>query len=85
MQPAHDTVLRIGSQDLVPFGDSYRFVIQEVMPHKDFMFKFSVRDRILKEVLNRGKRLEVTFKEFPTLALRTTPFNGCSKAHTPSK
>ena len=68
-QPAHDSILRIGSQDLIPIGDHYRFVIKEIMPEKGFKFKFGIRDRIIKEMTKRGKRLAVRFSDAPELEI----------------
>ena len=73
MIPAHDTVVKIGSQELIPIGEHYRFVIEEVLPHKGFKFKFSIRDKIIDLVVSKGKRLEVRFKEFPDLSFNLNP------------
>lgn len=42
MKPAYDNVLKIGSQELVPIGEGYRFVIQDVMPETGYKFKFGM-------------------------------------------
>ena len=78
-KPAHDSILRIGTQDLVPIGDSYRFVIREVMPERGFKFKFGIRDRILEEMVKRGKRLSVSFRDHPKLEITMNPIEWKNK------
>ena len=68
-----NTILLIGSQKLIPIGDHYRFVIAETLPHTGFKFKFSVRERILDEMIKRGTRLAVGFEEYPTLEINENP------------
>ncbi len=78
MKPAYDSILKIGTQDLIPIGDTYRFVIQEIMPHKGFKFKFGIRDRVIQEVLKRGKRLSVAFSERPEIEFTMNPLKWMS-------
>jgi hypothetical protein len=73
MIPAYDNIIKVGSQELVPIADYYRFVLQEVMPEKGFKFKFGIRDRVIDECLKRFKRLEVRFSEFPDLSFNLNP------------
>ena len=72
-RPAHDTILKIGSQELLPIGDYYRFVIRETLPHKGYKFKFGIRDKLLKIVACKGKRLAVSFSEHPGLEFVHNP------------
>ena len=68
-----DKVLQIGSQTLIPIGDTYRFVITETMPHVGYKFKFGIPNKILKEILRRGRYLEVTFGEHPEISFTMNP------------
>ena len=79
MRPAHDSIIRIGSQDLIPVGGHYRFVIKEVMPEKGFKFKFGIRDRIVYEMVKRGKRLSVSFSDHPELEINMNPIEWLTK------
>ena len=79
MRPEYDTVLMIGSQQLLPVGNGYRFVIREVMPEKGFKFKFGIRDRILDEMIKRGKRLSVSFSDHPDLEIDMNPIEWRNK------
>lgn len=66
-------IIRIGSQELFDIGDRIRFNISKVLLRKGYKFTFSIRDRILKEVLKRGKPLEVVFDEFPDITFMHNP------------
>ena len=74
-----DTLLQIGSQELVPLGDCYRFVIREVLPSKGYKFTFSIRKRIVDEMIKRATRLEVIFTEFPEISFKMNPFDWLTK------
>ena len=73
MKPVYDSILRIGSQSLIPVGNHYRFVIEETMPHTGCKFKFSIRERIIQEMIKRGIRLEVRFAEHPDISFNFNP------------
>ena len=68
-----NTVIKIGSQVLLPIADHYRFVIHDVLPERGFKFKFGVRDRIIDYVISKAKHLEVRFKQFPDLSFNLNP------------
>jgi len=68
-----NSVLKIGSQELLPVGDRYRFSIKETLPHQGCKFKFSIRKRIIYEMFKRGTRLEVVFPEFPDIQICNNP------------
>jgi len=78
MKPAYDNIIQVGTQDLMPIGDSYRMVIKEIMPHKGTHGKFGIRDKILDTVLRKGKRLSVTFRERPGLEFTMNPIRWMS-------
>jgi len=73
MRPIYDSVIRIGSQEIIPLGDYLRFVIDKVLPCPGFKFRFGIRKRIIDEVTKRGKRLEVRFNEFPDISFNLNP------------
>lgn len=74
-----DTLLRIGSQELIPMEDCYRFVIQEVLPQKGYKFVFGIRKRIIDEMISRATRLEVIFTEFPEISFKLNPLDWKAK------
>lgn len=47
--------------------------IKDIMPHPGTHGKFGIRDKVLQEVLKRGKHLEVVFKERPELIFKMNP------------
>ena len=70
-----DTILRIGSQELIPLDDCYRFVIHEVLPQRGYKFGFGIRKRIIDEMITRATRLEVIFTEFPDISFKLNPLD----------
>lgn len=74
-----DTILRIGSQELIPLDDCYRFVIHEVLPQKGYKFVFGIRKRIIDEMIKRATRLEVIFTQFPEITFKLNPIEWLAK------
>jgi len=80
-----NTVLKIGSQELIPLGNRYRFSIHEVLPHTGCKFKFSIRKKIIDEMFNRATRLEVVFPEFPDIQINMNPVEWKNKGELKSE
>ncbi len=78
-QPVYDSILKIGSQELIPIGEHYRFSIKDVMPHTGYKFKFGLRDRVIKTMVERGKRLEVVFADHPDISFNMNPIEWLNK------
>lgn len=74
-----DHILEIGSQQLIPMNDCYRFVIREVLPQKGYKFVFGIRKRIIDEMITRATRLEVIFTQFPEIVFKFNPIEWKAK------